>query len=180
MLTEAQIEIVDEAGVVEDRVRIVGNGEVALATGGAAPLQLTSGHAPDADLVIALHQGVVTVEAKRSNVLRIGDDFLPPAKPHDVPGALYALIAAVGRRGPHHLHVKTVVTTSSSLINSGGVVIRDEPSELERQAAASIEKGIIKVQEHLARLRSRGVIDEQGRPLVPLPPDMRPDSETDV
>jgi hypothetical protein len=32
MLTEAQIEIVDETGHVEDRVRIVGTGEVALAT----------------------------------------------------------------------------------------------------------------------------------------------------
>lgn len=36
VLTKAQIEIVDDAGHVEDRVRIVGTGEVALATTVAA------------------------------------------------------------------------------------------------------------------------------------------------
>jgi hypothetical protein len=36
------------------------------------------------------------------------------------------------------------------------------------------------VQEHLARLRARGAIDDQGKLLVPYPEDMNPESKTDL
>jgi hypothetical protein len=66
MLTEAEIEIVDETGHVEDRVRIVGTGEVALATMGTAWLQLPSDAPAEVDAVITLRDGTVTIEAKSS------------------------------------------------------------------------------------------------------------------
>lgn len=58
--------------------------------------------------------------------------------------------------------------------------VREHPSELVRWASVAAAKGIVRVREHLARLRERGLIDDQGNLLVPLPDDMRPDSETDV
>jgi hypothetical protein len=69
---------------------------------------------------------------------------------------------------------------TSSLMSPAGAVIREQSSELVRQSLAAAEKGIVKVREHLARLRARGVIDEQGKLLVPFPEDMSPDSKTDV
>ncbi|HWO18819.1 MAG TPA: hypothetical protein VNO30_08580 [Kofleriaceae bacterium] len=176
MLTEAQIEIVDETGNVEDRVRIVGTGEVALATTGTSWLQLPSDAPAEIDAIIVLRDGAVTIEAKKFEALRVDDEFLPMAKPRDVQRGLVALIAAVRR----HLHVTTVEVPTASLMSPAGAVIREQSSELERQAAAAAEKGIVKVREHLARLRARGVIDEQGRLLVPFPKDMSPDSKTDV
>jgi hypothetical protein len=151
MLTEAQIEIVDEAGHVEDRVRIVGTGEVALATRGTSRLQLPSDDPAEVDAIIALRDGMVTVEVKRQQVLRVDDTFLPVGKPRDVQRQLVALIAAVRR----HLHVRTVVVPTSSMMSPGGVVIRYQPSELERWASAAAARG-------------------------PLPEDMNPESKTDL
>ena len=180
MLTEAQIEIVDDEGRVEDRVRIVGSGEVALSTKGEARLQAAGSDPADIDAIIALRDGIVTIEARKSEALRVKDEFLPLGEPRDVhqtPGAgLVALIVAVRRE----LRVRTVVDPSASLMTSDGAVIREEPSELIRQASAAAAKGIVKVHEHLARLRARGAIDEQGRILVPLPDDMNPESKTDL
>lgn len=175
MLTEAQIEIVDETGRVEDRVRIVGTGEVSLATKGEARLQVTSDPA-DVDAVITLRDGSVTIEARKPEALRVDDEFLPMAKPRDCHQALVALIVAVRRQ----LRVTTAVDPSASLMTPAGAVIRDQPSELLRQSAAAAAKGIVKVHERLARLRARGAIDEQGKVLVPLPDDMNPHSKTDL
>ena len=176
MLTEAQIEIVDESGVVEDRVRIVGTGEVALATTGTAWLQLPSDAPAEVDAVITLRDGTVTIEAKKFEALRVDNEFLPIAKPRDVHRALTALIAAVRR----HLHVRAVEMPTSSLMSPAGAVIREQSSELERRLAASAARGAVKVSEQLARLRARGLIDDQGNPLTPLPRDMDPESKTDV
>jgi hypothetical protein len=176
MLTEAQIEIVDEAGHVEDRVRIVGAGEIALATKDRARLQSTSEDPADVDAIIALRGGSVTVEAKKPRALRVDDEFLPMAQPRFVPQGLNALIAAVRRT----LRVRTVEDPTASPMGPGGIVIREEPSELVRQASAAATKGLVKVREHLDRLRARGAIDEQGRLLVPPPEDMNPGSKTDL
>ena len=92
MLTEAQIEIVDDTGRVEDRVRIVGSGEVALATKGGARLQAAASDPADVDAIIALRDGAVTIEARKSEALRVEDEFLPMAEPRDVHQALVALI----------------------------------------------------------------------------------------
>ena len=54
------------------------------------------------------------------------------------------------------------------------------PTELEVWAAQSAAEGTRKVHEHLARLRDKGIIDAEGNLLVPLPPDMQPESKTDV
>jgi hypothetical protein len=175
MLTEARIEIVDETGWVEDRVRIVGTGEVALATKGEARLQVTSDSA-DVDAVIALRDGSVTIEARKPEALRVDDEFLPLAKPRDCHQALVALIVAVRRQ----VRVTTIVDPSASLMTSAGAVIRDQPSDLEHWASAAATRGAAKVSAHLARLRARGVIDENGKLLVPLPEDMDPESKTDV
>jgi hypothetical protein len=176
MLTEAQIEIVDDSGQVEDRVRIVGNGEVALATKGTSRFQLTSDDPADVDAIIRLRDGAVTVEARKHQALRVDDAFLPMEKPRDVHQQLRALVVAVRR----HLHVTTAVVPTSSLMGSGGVVIRDQPSELARQAAAAAAKGVARMNAHLDRLRARGAIDDRGRLLVPFPEDMNPESKTDV
>lgn len=175
MLTEAQIEIVDETGRVEDRVRIVGTGEVSLATKGEARLQVTSDPA-DVDAVITLRDGSVTIEARKPEALRVDDEFLPMAKPRDCHQALVALIVAVRRQ----LRVTTAVDPSASLMTAAGAVIREQPSELEHWASAAAARGAAKVSAHLARLRARRVIDENGKLLVPLPEDMDPASKTDV
>lgn len=176
MLTEAQIEIVDETGHVEDRVRIVGTGEIALATKDRAWFQLTSDDPADVDAIIALHGGSVTVEARKPKALRVDDAFLPMAQPRGVPRVLVALIAAVKRT----LRVRTVELPTASLMTPGGAVIREETSDFERRLSESVARGAAKVSEQLADLRARGMIDEQGKLLVPLPEDMRPDSKTDV
>jgi hypothetical protein len=176
MLTEAQIEVVDDDGNVEDRVRIVGTGEVALATKDRAWLQLTSEDPADVDAIITLRNGAVTIEARKAHALRVGDVFLPMAKPRDVHQQLVAFIVAVRRT----LHVRTVEIPTASLMSPGGAVIRDHPSELVRQASASAAKGIAKVREQLAQLRARGIIDDQGKLLVPFPKDMNPESKTDL
>lgn len=176
MLTEAQIEIVDDAGHVEDRVRIVGTGEVALATNGTSRLQVITEGPAEIDAIIRLRDGFVTIEAKKPDALRVNDAFLPMAQPRDIQRALIAFIYAARR----HLHVRTIEDPSSSLMSPAGAVIREQPSELVRQAAAAAAKGIAKVQEHLARLRERGAIDEQGKLLVPFPEDMKPESKTDL
>ena len=176
MLTEAQIEIVDEAGHVEDRVRIVGTGEVALATKDRAWLQLPSEDPTDVDAIIALRDGFVVVEAKKPRALRVDEDFLPIAQPRGVPDGLVALIAAVNR----HLHVRTVEVPSASAMGPGGIVIREETSDFERWLDESAARGAAEVSEQLADLRARGMIDEHGKLLVPFPEDMNPDSKTDV
>jgi hypothetical protein len=176
MLTEARIEIVDDTGQVEERVRIVGTGEVALATKGTSRLQMTSDDPADVDAIIRLRDGAVTVEARKHQALRVDDAFLPVERPRNVHQQLNALIVAVRR----HLHVRTVVNPTSSLMGGTGAVIREQPSELVRQASVAAEEGIAKVNEHLARLRARGVIDDQRRLLVPLPEDMNPESKTDL
>jgi hypothetical protein len=176
MLTEAQIEIVDDAGHVEDRVRIVGTGEVALATKGTSRLQMTSDDPTDVDAVITLRDGAVTIEAKKHQALHVDGVFLPMEKPRQVQQQLIAFIAAVKR----HLHVRTVVARTASLMGPGGVVIRDEPSELEQWLSAAAARGAVKVSEQLTRLRARGIIDDQGKLLVPFPEDMNPESKTDV
>jgi hypothetical protein len=176
MLTEAQIEIVDDAGNVEDRVRIVGTGEVALATTDRAWLQLTPEDPADVDAIIALRGGSVTIEAKKDQALRVDDEFLPRATPRDVPQGLTALIAAVRRT----LRVRTLEVPNASLMSPGGAVIREETSEFERWLSESAARGAAKVSEQLADLRTRGMIDEHGNLLVPLPEDMNPDSKTDV
>ena len=176
MLTEAQIEIVDDAGRVEDRVRIVGTGEVALATRGESCLQVVPDDPADVDAVIALHDGNVTIEVKKHQALRVDDGFLPMAGPREVQRGLVALIVAVRR----HLHVRTVVDPAASLMSPAGAVIRDQPSELRRWSSEAAARGAAKVNEHLARLRARGAIDDGGRLLVPMPEDMDPGSKTDV
>jgi hypothetical protein len=176
MLTEAQIEIVDDAGQVEDRVRIVGTGEVALATKGTLRLQVRADDLTDVEAIVTLRDGAVTIEAKKHHALCVNDVFLPLAIPHDVQRVLIAAISAVKR----YLHVRTVVDPTASLMSPGGAVIRDQPSEFERWLAASAARGAAKVSEQLAHLRARGIIDDQGKLLVPFPKDMNPESKTDV
>ena len=176
MLTEAQIELVDDAGNVEDRVRIVGTGEVALATRGTSRLEVTPEDLTEIDAVIRVRDGVVTIEAKKHQVLWVDDVSLPMATPRDIQRALIAFVSAVRR----YLHVRTVVNPSASLMSPGGAVIRDQPTEFERWLAASAARGAAKVSEQLAHLRARGIIDDQGKLLVPFPKDMNPESKTDV
>jgi hypothetical protein len=176
VLTEAQIEIVNESGRVEDRVRIVGTGEVALATRGESRLEVAPGDPADVDAVIALRDGSVTIEARKHQALRVDDVFLPLAAPREVQRGLVALIVAARR----HLHVRAVVDPTASLMSPAGAVIRDDPSELMRWSAEAAARGTTRVSEHLARLRARGAIDGGGRLLVPPPDDMSPGSKTDV
>jgi hypothetical protein len=176
VLTEAQIEIVDEAGRVEDRVRIVGAGEVALATQGRSRLEVAPDDPASVDAVITLRDGYIYVEAKKHQALRVDDAFLPAAAPREVQRGLIALIVAVRR----HLHVRAVVDPAASLMSPAGAVIRDQPSDLMRWSAEAAARGVARVSEHLARLRARGMIDEGGRLLVPPPDDMSPGSKTDV
>jgi hypothetical protein len=176
MLTEARIEIVDDTGQIEDRVRIVGTGEIVLATKGTSRLQMTSDDPADVDAIIRLRDGAVIIEAKKHQALRVDDAFLSMEKPRDVHQQLTALIVAVRR----HLHVRVVVDPTSLLMSSGGLVIREQPSELVRWASAAAARGAVKVSEQLAQLRARGIIDDQGKLLVPFPKDMNPGSKTDV
>src|SRR5262245_8275854 len=92
VLTEAQIEIVDDAGHVEDRVRIVGTGEIALTTKDGPRLQMASDAPADVDAVIRLRDGAVTIEARKDQALRVDDAYLPMASPRDVPRRLIALV----------------------------------------------------------------------------------------
>lgn len=59
-------------------------------------------------------------------------------------------------------HVKVRVEPDASLMPPAETVIQDQASELERWAAASAARGIVRVHEQLARLRAQGAIDEQG------------------
>lgn len=176
MLTEAQIEIVNDAGQVEDRVRIVGTGQVALATRGTCRFHVPSDNPSDVDAVITLSDGVVVLEAKTHEALRVDGVFLRAADRREVEHELVASITALSR----HIHVLTFVSETEWLMSSGGAVIRTQPSELESWAVASAARGAHEVSEQLARLRAQGAIDDAGNLLVPRPADMDPDSETDV
>jgi hypothetical protein len=55
-----------------------------------------------------------------------------------------------------------------------------ERTELEVWASEAAVRGARTVNEQLARLHAQGVIDAQGKLLVPRPSDMTPDSGTDV
>lgn len=176
MLTEAEIEILDESGHVEDRVRIVGSGEVALATAGTPRLLLLAEGLADIDAVIKLRDGAVTIEAKKHQALHVDEGFLPMAEPYAAQRAVIATLAAINRR----LRVRTVQVPNSSLLSPDGAVIRDQPSTFEHWLSESAARGAAEVSEELASLRERGMIDEQGQTLVPFPEDMSPESKTDV
>lgn len=176
MLTEAEIEILDESGHIEDRVRIVGSGEVALATAGTPRLLIVAEGASDIDAIIKLLDGAVTIEAKKHQALHVDEGFLPMAEPYAAQRATIATLAAVNRR----LRVRAVQVPNASQMGPGGVVIREQPSSFERWLSESTAKGAAEVSEELAWLRERGMIDEQGRILVPFPEDMSPESKTDV
>lgn len=154
----------------------MGTGEVALAKIGTSWLQLTSDAPTDIDAIITLRDGIVIIEAKKPRALSVNDVFLPMFKPRDVQRAFVAFIAAWSR----HLHVRTVVVPTASLMSPAGAVIREQSSELERRLSASVARGAAKVSEQLAQLRARGLIDEQGKLLVPFPADMNPESKTDL
>jgi hypothetical protein len=154
----------------------VGAGEVALATAGSPRLQLFSEGAADIDAVIKLLDGAVTIEAKKHQALRVDEGFLPMAEPYAAQRAVIATLAAVNRR----LRVRTVQVPNASVMSAGGMVIREQPSSFEHWLSESAARGAAEVSEELTSLRERGMIDGQGRLLVPLPEDMSPDSKTDV
>ena len=121
MLTEAQIELLDEAGHVEDRVRIVGAGEVTLATRGEPRLQVTAGEPADVDAVIALRGGVVTIEVKKHRVLRVNDELLISTRSFSpgrslVPSLFWIQMLnwplSLVRVGPLNTLVRAALTTS--------------------------------------------------------------------
>ena len=179
VLTEAQIEIVDPAGIVEDRVNIVGGGEVGLSTRDRKCEfhAISSEHGDhDIDVVISLRDGMVFVQAKAAQTLRVNGKYLAAAEKMNVHRELIAFIAAAEAR----LRVRTVVLVASSLLSAAGAVIRNRPSALESWSLRSATRGARKVSEHLARLRANGSIDESGKLLVPLPDDVKPGSPTDV
>lgn len=178
MLTEAHIEIVDDAGEIEDRVSIVGAGEVGLATKGRCEFQVVSPEraGPQPDVMIILRDGAVFVEAKASGTLRINGKELGRAERMAVGRELIAHITAMHRR----LRVRTIFFATSSLLSAVGAVIRRTPTQLEAWSVHAAARGARKVSEHLARLRANGSIDENGKLLVPQPADMNPDSSTDV
>jgi len=178
MLAHAQMEIVDDAGQIEDRVSIVGAGEVGLATQGRCEFHVASPESagPPPDAVIVLRDGAVFVEARAPGTLRVNGRDLGRAERLVVDRELIAHIAAMHRR----LWVRTVFLTTASLLSAAGAVIRTKPTRLEAWSAGAVARGARKVSEHLARLRDNGSIDENGKLLVPLPLDMNPDSSTEV
>ena len=178
MLTEAHIEIVDDAGEIEDRVSIVGAGEVGLATKDRCEFQVVSPErvGPQPDMVITLRDGAVFVEANVPGTLRVNGKELGRAERMAVERELIVHVTAMHRR----LRVRTIFLANSSLLSVAGAVIRRKPTQLEAWSAHAAVRGAHKVSEHLARLRANGSIDENGKLLVPLPADMNPDSSTDV
>jgi len=178
MLTEAHIEIIDDAGEIEDRVSIVGAGEVGLATQGRCEFQAVSPEQAGAqpDVMITLRGGAVFVEAKAPGTLRVNGKELGRAERMAVDRELIVHIAAMHRR----LRVRAISFATSSLLSVAGAVIRRMPTQLEAWSAHAAARGARKVSEHLARLRANGSIDENGKLLVPPPADMNPDSSTDV
>ena len=58
-----------------------------------------------------------------------------------------------------YLRVRQVVVAGADLVSVGGVIIRSAPSSLQARADCAAEQGLVKVREHLARLRARGAID---------------------
>lgn len=178
MLTEARIEIVDLTGHVEDRVSIIGKGEVGLSTKGRCEFQAMSPGRPDVnpDVVIVLRDGDVYVQVKAAGTLQVNGKDLAIAERTNVRDEWVASIGIVERR----LHVRTVVLATASLLSAAGAVIQSKPSQLEAWSARAATRGGRKVSEHLARLRAKGSIDENGNLLVAVPEDMKPDSPTDV
>lgn len=179
MLAQAQIEIVDDAGETQDRVLIVGAGEVELATQGRCELRvvLPERAGPSPDVLIALRDGAVIVEAKAPGTLQVNGKALDCAERLAVDRELIAQILTAMHR---HLRVRATRLTTASLLSPAGAVIRTKPTPLEAWSTRAAARGARKVSEHLARLRASGTIDENGQLLVPLPADMNPDSSTDV
>jgi hypothetical protein len=179
VLAHAQIEIVDDADQIEDRVSIVGAGEVGLATKGRCEFQVISSEltGPPPDAVIVLRDSVVFLEVKTAGALRVNGRELGSAERMAVEHELIAYICAAMHR---RLRVRTILFTTASLLSVAGAVIRMKPTQLETWSARAAVRGARRVSEHLARLRANGSIDENGKLLVPLPADMNPDSSTDV
>jgi hypothetical protein len=178
VLAQAQIEIVNDAGQIEDRVSIVGAGEVGLATRDRCELQVVSPEqaGPQPDAVIVLRDGAVFVEARAPGTLRVNGKELGRAERMAVEHELIAHIVAMHRR----LRVRTFLFATASLLSAAGAVIRTKPTPLEAWSVRAAARGARKVSEHLARLRANGSIDDNGKLLVPLPADMNPDAPTDV
>src|SRR5689334_15199975 len=174
MLAEAQVEIVDDADEVSDRVRIVGSGEIGLATKGRCELQVVSseGGRAQPDMVIVLRDGAAFVEVKAPGKLHVNGKELGRAERLAVDRELIVHIATMHRR----LRVRTTFLANASLLSPAGAVIRTTPSQLEAWAMHAAARGALEVTEELARLRANGSIDENGKLLVPFPADMKPDS----
>ena len=171
VLTEAQIEVFDDQGQVHERVRIVGDGEVALDD---ATLRATDeGDTPDA--VIRLRNGVVTFEAKIPTKVLVNGRVISARVTLDKE-AFVEWLEVIKRK----MRVRTITVPGSTLLGGRGAVIRSQPSQLEAWAAQSSAQGARVVAEQLARLRAEGKIDENGKVLVELPDDMKPGSGTDV
>jgi len=57
----------------------------------------------------------------------------------------------------------------------------DDPEEMERFREQQAEKAGERIRKAVKELQERGIMDEKGRRIKKdLPPDMQPDSETDV
>lgn len=174
VLAEAQIEIVDDGGEIEDRVRIVGAGEVGLATTGRCEFQTVLPEC-GADVVFVLRDRTFFMQAKSSGMLHVNGKELGRAR-MPIERELIAHVTAMHRR----VRVKMFLLSTASLSSTEGAVIRMKPTPLEAWSTRAAARGARKVSEHLARLRANGSIDEDGKLLVPLPADMNPDSSTDV
>lgn len=175
-MLQAQIDIVDEAGHVEESMLIVGSGRVSIGT------RPTGGylHTDEAetDLIVVTRDGMQTLIQVKTG-------------PASAPVPLFvedgttlrkhvSFIEALRR----HLEIQQIFV-AGALLQGNAIIQRVAPSgalssSLVRRAQASIARGTAEVTEQLQRLRGQGKIDEEGNVLVPWPDDMQPGSTTDL
>jgi hypothetical protein len=184
MMLQAQIEIVDEAGRVEDAVTIVGSGQVSVGMRDGSYL-----HADEAapDLAVIQHTGSqVLIVVKCTDTLRQDDRYLARGaidilRPTllIVPGLPGIVEPGLPEVRPRYLKIKPLHIEGTELL-SGGAVIRSTPSSFQSRLDEMAARGTQRVRDQLDRLRAQGKIDAAGNALVPLPADMLSDSPTDV
>lgn len=178
-MLQAQIDIIDQAGHIEESATILGSGRVSVGT------RLTGGylHADEGspDVVVVAQDGSrVWFEVKAANSLQLGEFFVGAGN-HDITASatgganpIVAFIKELGR----YLQVKLLIVSAEIL--SGNAVIRSTQSSLVSRARASAARGAVEVTQQLERLRAQGKIDEHGDILVNWPEDMKPGSPTDL
>ncbi|HVV84381.1 MAG TPA: hypothetical protein VHE35_15040 [Kofleriaceae bacterium] len=186
MPPSACVELVDEHGVREDAVTLVGAATVSLREDARHAISMeTSPSSADIARITRHDDGTIEVEIVRRGAFKDapGGDRLELAPTAAVALWLEAVNKAIRVHSEHAdlQHVREAHILSAVIRPR----TRDEElaagaDELRAWAEASIARNMPRVLAQSAELRRAGLIDDQGNILVDLPADMQPGSRSDV